>query len=179
MKHQMMIMTLVTVLSFCGCKDDPRSTLIATPPQTTTIPLSFVWDVESNTFSGLNSPTADFFWSGISETEKRLITQEGVKAAIAKGKSFDDVSANYILGKSLEPISIEQSVKEQELEPGTVVVFQTVEGNLGKLVVERYRSLHDLEFPEASNFTDDWKAAAKERNDAPECHIEIKWSLFK
>jgi hypothetical protein len=180
MKHRIMIITVATaLLSLIGCKADPRSSLEATPPQTTTIPLSFAWDVEPNAIAHPNIGTTDFFWSGWSETEKRLVTQKGAKAAIVEGKSFDDITATYILRKPLKPISMVQSVKEQGLEPGTVVIFQTVEGHLGKLVVEKYRSLHDLSFPEASKFTDEWKAAAKESDDVPECHIQVKWSLFQ
>jgi hypothetical protein len=183
MKRRIMAMTVATaataLLSLIGCKADPRSSLTATPPQTTTIPLSFAWDVEPDAIVHPNVGTTDFFWFSASETDKRLITQEGVKAAIVESQSFDEITAKYILRKSLKPIGIVQAVKERELEPGTVVIFETVEGNLGKLVVEKYRSLHDLGFPEAANFTDQWKAVAEERDDIPECHIQIKWSLFQ
>jgi hypothetical protein len=179
MKYRIMAVALAAILSACGCENDPGSTLTAKAPKTATIPFSFAWDVESNLIVHPNKGAADFFWNNVSEAERRLTTQAGAKAAIVKGKRFEDITAKYILGQKLKPLSILQSVTKKDLEPGTVVIFQTVEGNIGKLIVEKYRSLHDLDFPEATSFTEAWRTAAKEREDYPECHIQVKCLLYK
>ncbi len=147
---------------------------------TTVIPGTFGWDAETNSIvDPLRVSAADFWWEMISERERYLTPMNGTAAAIVKGKTYEQIDAAFVSRRRLQTTKIDAGDKTGVLDPGTIIVFRTADGTLGKLQVVGYRRLHDLSFPQASAFPDTWKTAASQRPDVEWYHLEIKWQLYR
>ena len=92
--------------------------------------------------------------------------------------SFDEVDLAFVSGLLLSGQRLSGSDVGSVLNPGVVIVFQTSEGNKGKLRIEGYRALHDFSFPEASYLDEGWKSYVLMKPNREKYHLHVKWCLF-
>jgi hypothetical protein len=161
-----------------GC--GTRTSAIPWVSGTTILPGNFGWDAETNGIvDPLGVSVADFWWEMVSEKERYLTPAQGAAAALVKGKPYEQIDAAFVNRQRLRTRKIDAGDKAGVLEPGTIVVFRTADGALGKLQVVGYRRLHDLSFPQATAYRDTWKTAVSQRPDVERYHLEIKWQLYR
>ena len=147
---------------------------------TTIIPGTFGWDAETNSIvDPMRVPVADFWWEMVSEKERYLTPMHGAAAAIVKNRTYEQIDAVFVDRQRMQTKKIDAGDKAGVLEPGTIIVFRTADGTLGKLEILGYRRLHDLSFPQASAYLDTSKTAISQRPDIERGHIEIKWQLYR
>lgn len=164
---------------------------------------AWMWDVESNgqyiesneefkykpeTIDPALSDVVDLYWEQVTETERYLVPWNGAKMELIQDGDFDRIDADFIKNQNLSTEKISGSDEGGQLNPGTIVVFETAEGNFGKLQVERYRSTYEIAFPEAhKHYTTYWKEAIRknwnqlvgeELVDIEKYHLQVKWELF-
>jgi hypothetical protein len=148
------------------------------PAYNTTVILgTWFWDVESNTQG--KSKTADFWWSQTTATERYLIPANGTKLKMIKNLDFDMIDEAFIRPQELYQVRFSGSDKNGVLNPGTILIFRTAEGNFGKLQVEKYRALHDFSFPEAAYLEESWRDMSMKKPDREKYHLQVKWQLFR
>jgi hypothetical protein len=147
---------------------------------TTAVPGTFGWDVETNSIvDPLRVSVADFWWEMVSEKERYLTPTHGAAAAVVKGKAYEQIDAAYVDRQRLRTKKIDAGDKAGVLDPGTIIVFRTADGTLGKLQIVGYHRLHDLSFPQAAAYPDATKAVIAQRPDIERGHLEIKWQLYR
>jgi hypothetical protein len=147
---------------------------------TTVIPGTFGWDAETNSIvDPLRASVADFWWEMVSEKERYLTPTHGAEAALVKGKAYEQIDAAFVSRRRMRIGRIDAGDKAGVLDPGTIIVFRTADGTLGKLQVVGYRRLHDLSFPQAGAYLDTSKAAISQHADIERGHIEIQWQLYR
>jgi hypothetical protein len=147
---------------------------------TTIIPGTFGWDAETNSIvDPMRVPVADFWWEMVSENQRYLTPTHGAAAAIVKGKTYEQIDAAFVSRRRLQTGKINGGDKAGVLDPGTIIVFRTADGTLGKLQIVGYRRLHDLSFPQASVYPDSWKGLIAQRADIERYHLELKWQLYR
>jgi hypothetical protein len=161
-------------LTFTGCKKS-QPPIPTWRSGTTTIPGTFGWDAETNTIVAPDN--ADLWWEMVSETQRCLVPCQGARAAVVKHKSYEEVTGRYLERWHMPEEKIAGSGDSGVLSPGTVIAFRTAEGNFGKLQVVGFKPLHDLSFPEASVYSEQWKTEAAARPNHERYHIEIKWTF--
>jgi hypothetical protein len=147
---------------------------------TTIIPGTFGWDAETNSIvapTGVSA--ADFWWEMVSEQARYLTPTHGAAAALVKGKTYEQIDGAFASRRRMRPSKIDAGDKAGVLSPGTIIVFRTADGTLGKLQVVGYRRLHDLSFPQASAYLDTSKTAISQHADIERGHLEIKWQLYR
>jgi len=147
---------------------------------TTVIPGAFGWDAETDSIvDPLSVPVADLWWEMVSENKRYLTPTHGVVAAVVKGKTYEQIDAAFVDRQWMHAKKIDAGDKVDMLGPGTVIVFRTADGTLGKLQVIGYRRLHDLSFPQAAAYPDAKKAVIAQCPDIERGHLEIKWQLYR
>jgi len=147
---------------------------------TTIIPGTFGWDAETNSIvDPLRVSVADFWWEMISEKERYLTPTHGAAAALVKGKTYEQIDGAIVSRRRLRGKKIDAGDKAGVLDAGTILVFRTADGTLGKLRIVGYRRLHDLSFPEASAYLDTSKAAINRHLDIERGHLEVQWQLYR
>jgi len=147
---------------------------------TTIIPGSCGWDVETDSIvDPTQVPAADFWWEMVSESQRYLTPTHDAVAAVVKGKTYEQIDAAFVAGRRLREGRIDGSDKTGVLDPGTIIVFRTPDGTLGKLQIVGYRALHDLSFPEARAYPDRSKSTIAQHRDIERGHIEVKWQLYR
>ncbi|MCL5281272.1 MAG: hypothetical protein M1376_15335 [Planctomycetes bacterium] len=147
---------------------------------TTIIPGTFGWDAETNSIvDPLRVAVADFWWEMVSEKERYLTAMHDAAAALVRGKSYEQIDAAYVSRRRLQTTKIDAGDKAGVLDPGTIVVFRTADGTLGKLQIVGYRRLHDLSFPQAGAYLDTSKTAISQHADIERGHLEIKWQFYR
>jgi len=154
--------------------------------QTALIPGTCTWDAESNKI--MRGDNVDFWWEQVTDTERFLAPNNDAKAAVVSGQDYSTVTLGFIRAQTLSEDRICGSDRNGVLEPGTIVIFKTAEGNFGKLRVVGYRALHDLSFSELSALAPDMFISIPENEfdkllqNAPNIeryHLEIEYRLFK
>ena len=90
----------------------------------------------------------------VSEKERYLTPTHGGAAAVVKGKTYEQIDAAFVDRQRMRTKKIDAGDKAGVLDPGTIIVFRTADGTLGKLQVVGYRRLHDLSFPQAGAYPD-------------------------
>ena len=174
--------TFVLLLMICvGCVTS--SDKIEVGHRTAIILGTFSWDAESNQL--VPRDDADFAWIHMNNTERTLTPLNGARAAVVKGRDFHAIDLEFVRTHELSPGSINGSDHEGILQPGAVIIFETVEGNYGKFKVSGYRGLHDLSFSELKALAPDISISAAEWDDlirdAPKIrqyHMEIDSLVF-
>jgi len=161
-----------------GCKKQDESSAVPWKSGVTVIGGNLGWDAESDRTLDPRAPTADLWWELRSETTSSLTPTNGTAFAIARNANYNRISPNFIRRARMAPQRLETNNKDNVLAPGTVIVFRTSDGALGKLQIVAYRPLHDLSFPGAAAYLDQWKQEALRRPNYERAHIEVKWSLF-
>jgi hypothetical protein len=147
---------------------------------TTVIPGTFRWDVETDSIVGpLSVPVADFWWETISEKESYLTPTHGTEAAVVTDKTYGQIDAAFVDHQWMRTKKIDAGGKTGMLEPGTIIVFRTADGTLGKLQVVGYRRLQDLSFPQANAYSDAQKRLIAQHPDVERYHLEIRWQLYR
>ncbi len=147
---------------------------------TTVIPGTFGWDAETNSIvNRLQVPVADFWWETVSEKERYLTPMHGAAAAVVKGKTYEQIDAAFVDRQRMRTKKIDAGGTAGVLDPGTIIVFRTADGTLGKLQVVGYRRLHDLSFPQASVYPDSSKGVIAQRADIERYHLEVRWQLYR
>jgi len=149
------------------------------PSYTTTIILgTFTWDVESNTQG--ESSVSDFWWNQATETERYLTVMNGSKWKLISNRNFDEIDSASIQAQVMDQTPLSGSDNNAVLNPGTIVVFRTAEGNFGKMQVEGYRALQDFSIPEADAYLDnEWRDMVLNRPNREKYHLQVKWQLFR
>jgi hypothetical protein len=109
-----------------------------------------------------------------------LRTLAPAKSFIAEGIAFDQVDAAYAQKNRhrLMERSYPSGPKKNLLKPGTVIVFQTGEGRLGKLKMLGFRSSHDFSFAGAEETAENIRAYRRKQPEIEKYHMEIAWSLL-
>jgi hypothetical protein len=159
-------------------KEQKKENNDSAPAYNTTVILgTWFWDVESNTQG--KSKTADFWWSQTTAIERYLIPVNETKVKMITNQAFDDIDEAFIRTQELYQVRFSGSDKNGVLNPGTILIFRTAEGNFGKMQVERYRSNHDFSFPEAVNLDDSWREMVLKRPNREKYHLQVKWQLFR
>lgn len=170
------LIVLAVVLS--GCKRVTPA--VPWVSGTIIIPGTFGWDAETNSIvDPLRVPVADFWWEMVSEKERYFTPTHGAETAIVKGKTYEQIDAAFVSRRRLQTQKIDAGDKAGVLGPGTIIVFRTADGTLGKLQVVGYRRLHDLSFPQAGAYPDTSKTAISQRPDIERYHVEIRWQLYR
>ncbi len=147
---------------------------------TTTIPGAFGWDAETDSIvDPLRVPVADFWWEMVSETQRYLTPTHGAAAAIVKGKAYKEIDGTFVGHRLLHAKKFDAGDKTGVLDPGTILVFRTADGTLGKLQIVGYRRLHDLSFPQANAYPEEKKTIIAQRPDIERGHVEVKWQLYR
>ena len=145
---------------------------------TTTVILgTWRWDVETNKQG--SSDIADFWWEQITDKERCLVPVNGAKAKLIPNVDFNTIDPAFIDKQTLSTDKISGADEGGVLVPGAVVVFRTVEGNLGKIQIERYRALHDFTFQEAEYLSEQWKSFVLKKPNREKYHLQVKWKLFR
>jgi len=176
MNRVVLVFILGLAIGLSGCAKHEKRNV---SPYTKTVLLgTWFWDVESNK-QGQQSDTVDFWWEHVSHAERCLVPMNGALAKVVPGGKFDKITPAFIKGQDLSSGRISGSDKDGLLTTGTVVVFRTAEGNLGKLQVERYWAKHDFSFPEAKYLSRDWKRFVLQRPNTEMYHLQVRWQLFK
>ncbi len=159
-------------------KEQKKESKDSAPAYNTTVLLgTWYWDVESNTQG--KSKTADFWWSQTTAIERYLVPVNGTRLKMITNKAFEDIDEAFIRSQELYWVKLSGSDKNGVLNPGTILIFKTAEGNFGKMQVERYRSHHDFSFPEAVNLDDSWREMVLKKPDREKYHLQVKWQLFR
>ncbi|MFC1907135.1 hypothetical protein ACFLW8_03510 [Chloroflexota bacterium] len=135
------------------------------------------WDVETNKL--VSRDMADFWWQQVTGTERYLVPENRAKAKLIQNGDFDKIDPAFIKGQNLSEERISGSDQGGLLSPGAIVVFETAEGNLGKLQIEKYRASHDFSFPEAAYLPEGWKKFALEKPNVEMYHLQVRWQLFR
>jgi len=172
------VLAVVTVASLHGCKRQDESSAVPWKSGVTVIGGNLGWDAESDRVLDPRAATADLWWELTSETRSSLTPVNGAAVAIIKNASYDRIGPNFIRRARMAPQRLESTDKDKVPAPGTVIVFRTSDGVLGKLRIVGYRPLHDLSFPGAAAYFDQWKLEAQRRPNYQRFHLEVKWSLF-
>ena len=171
------ILNVVVTMSilFTSCAKDEEDTTQAY--NTTVILGTWKWDVETN--KQASSDISDFWWEQITDTERYLVPENGAEAKLIPNGNFDTIDPAFIDKQTLSTDKISGADKGGVLVPGTVVVFRTVEGNLGKMQVERYRALHDFTFQEAEYLSEGWKSFVLKKPNKEMYHLQVRWKLYR
>lgn len=138
---------------------------------------TYAWDIESNDQGGF-SDRSDFWWEQVSDTERFLTPMNATRAKLVRNINFDRINPAFIGEQHLTVEKISGADEGGLLTPGAVVVFRTTEGNLGKLQVEKYRAIHDFEFPEAANLTEKWRRYVLGLPNREMYHLQVRWHVF-
>jgi hypothetical protein len=147
---------------------------------TTIIPGAFGWDTETDTIvDPLQVAVADFWWEMVSENQRYLTPTHGATAAVVKGKTYEQIDAAFVDRQRMRTKKIDAGDKAGVLDPGTIIVFRTADGTLGKLQIVGYRRLHDLSFPQASAYSDAKKQVIAQTTNIERGHLEVKWQLYQ
>lgn len=194
----LMIMVMISTMMACGSANEPKAY------KATTIIGTWMWDAESDnlwiasneefkfkpeTIDASLADVVDLYWEQVSVTERYLIPWNGAKAKLIQDGDFDSIDAAFIKNQNLSTEKISGSDEGVQLNPGTIVVFETAEGNFGKFQVEQYVSTYDITFPEAEkHYTTYWKEATRKnwnnvvavgQDIIEKYHLRVKWELFK
>ncbi len=164
---------MLVLLSGCAKNDEDTEQVY----NTTVILGTWYWNVETDTQG--SSDVTDFKWDQITETERYLAPKNGAEAKVIPNGDFDAIDSTFIEKQILSTDRISGPDEDHGLVPGTVVVFKTVEGNLGKLQVEEYRALHDFSFKEAEYLSEDWRSFALKKPNKDMYHLQVKWQLYQ
>lgn len=160
---------------FTGCAEDQED---ATQAYNTTVILgTWRWDVESDKQGSIDE--ADFFWQQVNDKERNFVPQNGAVAKLLPDIDFNDIDPILIKQQDLSADKISGADEGGVLVPGAIVVFRTVEGNLGKMQVERYRALHDFTFREAKYLSEQWKSFVLKKPNKEMYHLQVRWQLFR
>lgn len=182
-RARMIASTLVLagiVVGWAGCKGKDQPPIPVWKSGTTVIPGNAAWDAETDSMvHSSDTPSADLWWEMVSETQRYLIPCNDARAAVAKHKSYEEITGRHLERWHMPREKLSGSDGDDRLQPGTVIAFRTAEGTLGKLRIVGFRPLHDLSFPEAGVYTEAWKAEAANRPNYERYHIEIEWTLFQ
>jgi|PlaIllAssembly_1097288.scaffolds.fasta_scaffold25261_3 hypothetical protein len=156
----------------------PRKKITASSVTTTVILGTFTWDVESNTQG--DSGISDFWWNQATDTERYLTVMNGAKWKLISNRNFDRIDKAFIQAQELDQEQLSGSDENGVLNPGTIIVFRTAEGNFGKMQVEGYRAMQDFSFPEADAYLDsEWRDMVLNRPNQEKYHLQVKWQLFR
>ena len=136
---------------------------------------SHYWDIDNERFG--KSDTADFFWSFDTKNSGCFRTVNSAKMAMVRNFPFDKINLQIVCAQNLIEGRI-YTVKNGLIQPGTIIVFQTVEGKYGKLEVLGFRSSRDFAFKEAANLPEQWKKFVSEKPEIKNYHLEVRWRLF-
>jgi hypothetical protein len=172
----LVLLLIGLALTFTGCKKS-QPPIPAWKSGITTIPGTFGWNAETGTI--VPPDNADLSWEMVSETERYLAPCQGAGAAIVKHRGYEEVTGRYLERWHMPEERIPGPGESGGLSPGTVIAFRTAEGNFGKLQVVGFRPLHDLSFPEANVYSEQWKTEAAARPNHERYHIKIKWELYQ
>ena len=167
----------VAIVGLAGCDRGP--TAVPGESGSTIIPGTFGWDVEADSIVPADAPATDFSWEIVSADRKFLNPVHGTGAAIAKTRSYDEIDGEFLSHWRLPREPMAGIGDAGGLAAGTVVVFRTGSGTLGKLQVVGYRALHDLAFPAARTLEAEYRRQALDRENDQQYHIEIKWQLYR
>jgi hypothetical protein len=164
-------------LAAAGCKEKSQPPLPVWKSGTTIIPGTFGWNAETGTI--VPPDNADLWWEMVAETECYLTPCNSARAALVKHRTYEELTGRHLERWHMPEERIPGFGQSDALAQGAVIALRTAEGNLGKLQVVGFRPLHDLSFPEASVYTEQWKTQAATRPDHERYHIEIKWTLYQ
>jgi hypothetical protein len=164
-------------LASTGCREKSQPPIPVWKSGTTVIPGTFGWDAEAEAI--VPPDNADLWWEMVTETECYLTPVSGARATIVKHRTYEALTGRYLERWHMPEEKIPGFGKGHTLSQGTVIAFRTSEGNMGKLQVVGFRPLHDLSFPEASVYTEQWKTQAATRPNHEQYHIEIRWTLYQ
>ena len=160
-----------------GCKEKDQPPIPAWKSGTTVIPGTFGWDAEGDAI--VSPDNADLWWEMVAEAERYLTPRNGARAAIVKHKTYDELTARHLERWHMPDEKLPATGTADSLSPGTVVAFRTAEGIFGKLKIVGFRPLHDLSFPEASVYSEQWRSQAAGRPNDQRYHLEIEWALYQ
>jgi hypothetical protein len=135
------------------------------------------WDLDSWKVSEENGG-GDFFWEHTIQDEVYFRTLEGALTAVVSGKDYGAIDQKSVRAQSLLKREFPGHGKKSKIVPGTIIVFQTSEGRLGKLRIVRFRSSHDFNFAEARHISEAWKTMALKKDAVENYHLEVEWELF-
>jgi hypothetical protein len=172
------VLAAAVVAALHGCKRQDESSAVPWKSGVTVIGGNLGWDAESDRVLDPRAATADLWWELMSETRSSLTPVNGTAVAIVRNANYDRIGPNFIRRARMAPQRLETDNKDNVLAPGTVIVFRTSDGVLGKLQIVAYRPLHDLSFPGTAAYFDQWKLEALRRPNYERYHLEVKWSLF-
>jgi hypothetical protein len=156
----------------------PQAVFKATEVRSIVIPGTWTWDVERDQL-GPSDSRKDFWWRANSKTHRELVVKNGTTMKLVKGVSFDKIDIAFIKSQELSTMSLTGDDEWPELTPGSIVVFKTGAGNYGKFQVERYRSMHDWDYPDSAQFVSKrhikWLLS---RPDVKKNKLELRWQLY-
>lgn len=165
-------MSLMVILAMVGCKHNHPKPISET--YTSTVILgTYLWDVETNSLKSKGSN--DFWWEHVDDQKKNLVPKNGTLVAVVS-KPLNRISKEFIKRYAFQG----GKVAGEKLSKGTVLIFKTVEGNVGKMKVEGYKALHDFNFKEAKEYLDeDWKKFVLKKANKKAYHLVLKYKLYK
>jgi hypothetical protein len=193
-KITVLVLLMMSILSGCEKK--------ATQPQTSvTIPLTFHLDMETNSILSTGNRSTDISWFGWDrdrdggtldghyrhwlvegfEVKRLVFNHEGTKAAVCNDEvSFEEIDEAFVRRQVLkEKFFLDLSDESKEIWPGMIIIFKKADGTSGKLRVEGFRTLHDLDFPEAREcLPDRGREIILEHDDEVDCHIQLIYQLL-
>ena len=106
----------------------------AEEPQSITIGGTCTWKVGQP--AGTKTRKPDFWWQHETQTQSNWVPRSGAAAAIVK-KSFDDVSRDDAKAAKLS----DKPISGRLMQEGTVIVFKSADGKLGKMTVVGFNPL--------------------------------------
>lgn len=155
-----------------ACAQSPPDPMITESPVRRSVILgSWMWDLESDHLG--SSSASDLFWEQIDAEKRALNAMVGI-ALLGEHKLAEIGLPELVAAKYQQ-----HPITGDKLRPGTVVALQTREGNLAKLRVLRYRALHDFDFPQAKQLTEEWRDFVRTKPNTKEYHLEVEWVLFE
>jgi hypothetical protein len=149
-----------------------------TPPKTTVIRGGTDWDADTATpvVSKDKANTIDFFLE-YHYPRAGLRPELGAKAASVNNVNMSQINFSYVkqnegkLSTNLIPISM--------LEPGSIVIFQTSDKNVGKMQIIKYYRSTDFTYKGAESVPEGWKKFYFNEPVVENCHMEVNWQLMK
>ena len=142
----------------------------------TVIPGTHSWDVDCNCIK--KGKTADFRLDHFDAKLRKLQPLNDARLSLVVGRKYDQVDLDFAGAQNLDQIILTGHSPNDFLAPGTVIVFQTTEGQYGKMEIIGWHNSHDFSFPEASILSEKLREHMKNKPVKEKYHLEVKWQLL-
>ena len=133
------------------------------------------WDADAGVFKPSG---ADFLLEHMTPGSCILRTLKSAASFIADNVSYDRLDHAFVQKNRSRLLQRDYPSGPQKdmLGPGTLIVFQTGEGRMGKMEIKGFRSSHDFSFDEAAKISEKLRDFLLKKPENEKHHLEIVWA---